>query len=420
MTFNIKTLGCKVNTYESEYIYSLFIEKGFSYVEENADVYVVNSCTVTNMADRKSRQVINSLRRDNPGSVIVVCGCFSQNCYNTGKLDTINADIVIGNKDKSKIVDYVLEYLDNKERIERFFNLRGASFEDMEIKGAYDRTRAYVKIEDGCNAFCSYCVIPFTRGSVRSKNHESVIEEVISLVNNGYKEIVLTGIHTGKYNDGEYDFAALVRDLVKIKGLKRLRVSSIEINELTDEVLDVFKNSDVFVPHLHIPLQSGSDQVLKLMNRKYDKAYFEERINYIRSIKKDLSITTDVIVGFPGETDEMHKESMEFIKKIGFTKVHVFPYSDREGTVASKIKEKIDGNVKKERVKELLSISEELEKEFYNKYIGRDMEVLFEEEKEGFYTGHTANFIKVKTKEEHKSNELAMVKLTEENIEMAN
>ncbi len=420
MTFNIKTLGCKVNSYESEFIYGLFIEKGFSYCEEKADVYVVNTCTVTNMADRKSRQIINSIRRDNPNSIIAVCGCFSQNCYNTGKLDSINADIVIGNKDKSKIVDYVLEYSKNKEKIERFYDLKGASFENMEITGSYDRTRAYVKIEDGCNSFCSYCVIPFTRGSVRSKNHESVIEEVISLVNNGYKEIVLTGIHTGKYNDGEYDFADLVKDLVKVKGLKRLRVSSIEINELNDRVLEVFKESDVFVPHLHIPLQSGSDKVLQLMNRRYDKAFFEERISYIRSIKKDLSITTDVIVGFPGETDEMHKESMDFIKKIAFTKVHVFPYSDREGTVASKFKEKVNGLIKKERVKELLLISENLEKDFYSKYVGKEMEVLFEENKEGYSIGHTANFIKVKTKEEHKSNEMCKMLLNEENIELSN
>ena len=421
MTFNIKTLGCKVNTYESEYIYSLFAEKGFSYLEEGADIYVINTCTVTNMADRKSRQVISSIRRDNPTSIIVVCGCFSQNCYNTGKLEDIKADIIIGNKDKSKIVDYVLEYLKSREKIEEFYDLKKAEFEDMRIKSTHERTRAYIKIEDGCNNFCTYCVIPFTRGNVRSKRHESIIEEAISLINNGYKEIVLTGIHTGAYNDGEYDFGDLLSDLVKIKGLLRLRISSIEINELNDKVLNVFKKSDVLVPHFHVPLQSGSEEILKLMNRKYDKKAFKEKIEKIRCIKNDINFTTDVIVGFPGETEEMHKESLDFIKEIAFSKVHVFPYSDREGTVASKIKEKIDGNIKKRRVKELLNLSIELEKDFYSKFYNRKMEVLFEEgKKNGYSYGHTANFIKIKTKEEHKPNEVCEVELNKENIELSN
>lgn len=417
MTFNIKTLGCKVNTYESDLIYSLFLQKGFSYSEKKADVYVVNTCTVTNMADRKSRQVINSIKRDHPNSILVVCGCYTQNLFNSGALDDINADIIIGNMDKGKIVDYVIDYIDNKEKITKLYDMRGQEFEDMEIENTRSRTRAFVKIEDGCNNFCSFCVIPYTRGNVRSKNHLKAIEEVKRLVENGYKEIVLTGIHTGAYNDNGYDFADLLSDLVKIDGLYRLRISSIEINELNDRVLKVFKDSDKLVPHLHVPLQSGSERVLKSMNRKYDKKFFKEKIEFIRSIKKDINFTTDVIVGFPGETEEEHKESMNFIKEMAFSKVHVFPYSDRFGTVASKMDNKVDGNVKKERVKELLQISDELEKEFNKGYIGRKMEVLFEEKHNGFSVGHTSNFIKIKTKEDYEANEVAIIELTANNID---
>jgi len=415
MSFCIKTLGCKVNTYESEYIYSLFVQKGYVF-NEKADIYVVNTCTVTNMSDRKSRQIINSIRKNNKNSIIIVCGCYSQNCYQTGLPLNIDADIIIGNKDKSKIVEYLEEYLKNREKIVKFYDLKHAEFENMEIKTKENRTRAFVKIEDGCNNFCTYCIIPYVRGCVRSKSKEAVLEEVNTLVKNGHKEIVLTGIHTGAYNYNGYDFADLLNDLVKIEGLSRLRVSSIEINELNSRVLEIFKNNDVLVPHLHIPLQSGSDNVLRLMNRKYDKKFFKEKIDFIRSIKKDISITTDVIVGFPGETDEMHNESMDFIKELKFTKIHVFPYSDREGTVASKMNNKVDGNVKKKRVNELLNISKELEKEYYSNFYGRDMKVLIEEEKEEHFIGFTPNYIKVKASGNYATNEEYSIVLDENNI----
>lgn len=416
MTFCIKTLGCKVNTYESELIHNLFIRKGYVYSKDNAEVYVINTCTVTNMSDRKSRQIINATRRDNKNAIIVVCGCFSQNAFNSGRLDEIDADIIIGNKDKSKIVEYVEDYIKNKRKTTKFYNMDEVEFENMELDSMEGRTRAFVKIEDGCENFCTYCIIPYVRGKVRSKSHEMVIEEVTNLVNKGYKEVVLTGIHTGHYVDGGYNFEHLLRDLVNISGLLRLRISSIEINELTDGVLDIFSKSDVLVPHLHIPLQSGSDHILKEMNRKYDKKYFINRIEYIKSIKKDVSITTDVITGFPGETDMEHLESMETIKKIGFTKVHVFPYSDRYNTVASKMPNKVDGNVKKERVKDLLMLSDELENSFNSKYYGRVLPVLIEEEKDGHFYGHTANFIRVKVSGNYKHNEIYNIKLSEENI----
>lgn len=416
MTFCIKTLGCKVNTYESELIHNLFIRKGYVYSKDNAEVYVINTCTVTNMSDRKSRQIINTTRRDNKNAIIVVCGCFSQNAYNSGRLDEIDADIIIGNKDKSKIVEYVEDYIKNKRKTTKFYNMDEVEFENMELDSMEGRTRAFVKIEDGCENFCTYCIIPYVRGKVRSKSHEMVIEEVTNLVNKGYKEVVLTGIHTGHYVDKDYNFEHLLRDLVNISGLLRLRISSIEINELTDGVLDIFSKSDVLVPHLHIPLQSGSDHILKEMNRKYDKKYFINRIEYIKSIKKDVSITTDVITGFPGETDMEHLESMETIKKIGFTKVHVFPYSDRYNTVASKMPNKVDGNVKKERVKDLLMLSDELENSFNSKFYGRVLPVLIEEEKDGYFYGHTANFIRVKVSGNYKHNEIYNIKLSEENI----
>lgn len=416
MKFCIKTLGCKVNTYESELIHGLFVRKGYVYDEDNADIYVVNTCTVTNMSDRKSRQIIHGIRNNHKDSIIVVCGCYSQNAYNTGKLDDIDADIILGNKDKSKIVDYVEDYLKNKVAKKVFYDIMDVPFENMELVNTFDRTRAFVKIEDGCENYCTYCIIPYVRGKVRSKDHNLVIEEVTNLVNNGYKEIVLTGIHTGHYVDGNYNFASLLRDLINIKGLIRLRISSIEINELTDEVLDIFKNSSILVPHLHVPLQSGSDRILKEMNRKYDKEYFIDRINYIRSIKPDVSITTDVIVGFPTESEEEHIESMDTIRKIGFTKVHTFPYSDRYGTLASEMSGKIDGNIKKRRVKEIIELSSELERKFYEKFYNRQLDVLFEEEKDGYFIGHTANFIKVKVKGNYKINEIFSVLLSSDNI----
>lgn len=416
MKFCIKTLGCKVNTYESELIHGLFVRKGYVYDEDNADIYVVNTCTVTNMSDRKSRQIIHGIRNNHKDSIIVVCGCYSQNAYNTGKLDDIDADIILGNKDKSKIVEYVEDYLKNKVAKKVFYDIMDVPFENMELVNTFDRTRAFVKIEDGCENYCTYCIIPYVRGKVRSKDHNLVIEEVTNLVNNGYKEIVLTGIHTGHYVDGNYNFASLLKDLINIKGLIRLRISSIEINELTDEVLDIFKNSSILVPHLHVPLQSGSDRILKEMNRKYDKKYFIDRINYIRSIKPDVSITTDVIVGFPTESEEEHIESMDTIRKIGFTKVHTFPYSDRYGTLASEMSGKIDGNVKKRRVKEIIELSSELERKFYEKFYNRQLDVLFEEEKDGYFIGHTANFIKVKVKGNYKINEIFSVLLSSDNI----
>lgn len=391
MKYKIITLGCKVNEYESEVMSNLLENHGYI-KSENPDVCIVNTCTVTNTADSKSRKMIRSLRRKYPKAILVVAGCMIQN--KKDKLD-IDADIIIGNKHKTEVVNYIEEFKDKKIYVVE--NMDDADFEDMSLNN-FDLTRAYIKIEDGCDNYCSYCIIPYVRGHVRSKKHEKVIKEAKALIKNGHKEIVLTGIHTGHYHDGNYSFADLLKDLVKLDGLKRLRISSIEITEINDEVLDVIKNSNVLVNHMHIPLQSGSDEILKQMNRKYDKKYFINKINKLKEIKPDMNVTTDVIVGFPGETNEQFEECIETIKKIGFTKLHVFPYSDREGTVASKMPNKIDGTIKKMRVRKLLELSKSLEIDYMNKHIGNEAIFIPEVYEDGFLMGHTSNYLLIKAK----------------------
>ena len=391
MKYKIITLGCKVNEYESEVMESLLENHGYI-KSDDPDICIVNTCTVTNTADSKSRKVIRSLRRQHPNAILVVAGCMIQN--KKDKLD-LPADIIIGNKYKSDIVSLLKEYKNKQMYLVE--DMDTADFEDMSLNN-FDLTRAYIKIEDGCDNYCSYCIIPYVRGHVRSKKHEKVIEEAKELIKNGHKEIVLTGIHTGHYHDGNYSFANLLQDLVKLDGLKRLRISSIEITEINDEVLDVIQNSDVLVNHMHIPLQSGSDEILKQMNRKYDKQYFINKIKKLKAIKPDMNVTTDVIVGFPGESEEQFEEGIETIKEIGFTKIHVFPYSDREGTVASKMPNKIPGNIKKERVKKLLELSKSLEISYMTKHLGSEVTFIPEVYENGYLIGHTANYLLIKAK----------------------
>ena len=283
----------------------------------------------------------------------------------------------------------------------------------------FDHTRAFVKIQDGCNNFCSYCIIPYTRGGLRSKNKDLVLEEIKSLVDKGHKEIVLTGIHTGSYNDNGYDLSNLLKDILKIEGLKRLRLSSIEITEINNDIIDLIKNNQIFVSHLHIPLQSGSNKILSLMNRKYDINYFINKVNEIRKVRPDISLTTDVIVGFPNETEEDFKEMIENIKKINFSKLHVFPYSLREGTKAALMENQIDDNTKKERAHRLLELSKELEIEYMEKFINKKIEVLFETYKDGYLYGHTSNYLSVKIKgNKELTNKLVLVNI--EKIEYPN
>ncbi len=392
MTYDIYTLGCKVNEYESEVIEGLMNKAGYIR-NDNADIYIVNTCTVTNTADSKSRKLIRSLKRKNPSALIVVVGCLIQNKPET--LEELDIDIALGNKDKSKIVTYINNY--NNIKMSKLYDIKDMEFEDMVLSNS-DLTRAYIKIEDGCDNYCTFCIIPYVRGHVRSKQMSKVIDEALNLVNRGHKEIVLTGIHTGHYNTPSADFADLLTEMEKIDGLKRLRISSIEITELNDKFLNVLKNSKILTNHMHIPLQSGCDDVLKRMNRKYDTKYFKDKLDKIRSIREDMQITTDVIVGFPGETDRMFEETIMTVKNLKLSKIHVFPYSKRKGTVAASMSNQVDGKIKKNRVKRLLEVSKELEIDYMNRFLGREISFIPERYKDGYLIGHTENFLLIKAK----------------------
>lgn len=398
MKFQIYTLGCKVNTYESNVMRDALLNKGYFEVglKEKADITIINTCTVTNTADSKSMKVIRQAIRRNENAIIIVCGCLVQNKKEeVSKIDGV--DIVIGNINKSKIVDYIEKYIEEKKQEVDVRNIMDTNFEPMMLNN-FNKTRAFVKIQDGCNNFCSYCIIPYTRGNVRSKDKQSVLKEIQLLVDEGHKEVVLTGIHTGNYGAefADYKFADLLKDIVKIDKLERLRISSIEITEINDDVMEVIKENNILVDHMHIPLQSGSDAVLKRMNRKYDKEYFINKIKKLRKIRPNISITTDVIVGFPGETKEEFEETIETIKKIEFTKLHVFPYSKREGTKAAIMDGQVDENIKKKRVKILLQLSKELEYNYMEKFIGKKVIFIPEIAKDDYIIGHTGNFLNVK------------------------
>lgn len=405
MKVGLCNLGCKVNTYEMEYIASLFKERGYEIGDFNdfCDVYVVNTCTVTNNSDVKSRKMINHPKKINKNCCLVVCGCFIESAKDY-KNDDI--DIILGNYNKSKVVDLVEDFFRNKEKINQRFNLNEVEFEDMNIKHFENKTRAFVKIQDGCENFCTYCIIPYVRGKCRSKKEDNVLSEITTLVNNGYNEIVLTGIHTGNYGvDINTNFSSILEKILNIKGLKRLRISSIEITELDDKFLELLKNP-ILCNHLHIPLQSGGEKTLKRMNRKYDKKYFKEEIEKIRKVRPDISITTDVIVGFPGETEDDFNECVDFIKEINFSKLHVFPYSKRDGTVAAKMKDQIDGKVKKERVKTLLDLSKTLEENYNNSFIGKKESCLIEKVDYKYSYGHCSNYVYLKIPKIYKENEI--------------
>ena len=393
MKYYIINLGCKVNAYEAKVMSDLLENNGYLKGSiDDADIYIVNTCFVTNVAEHKSIQMIHKVIKKNH-KLVIVCGCLPQ-IKSEDVLNIDGVDIVLGNKDKTKIIDYINNY---KEKINKIYDLSNTTFENMQLNN-FDKTRAFVKIQDGCNNFCSYCIIPYTRGNIRSKKKEDVLTEIANLVKNGHKEVVLTGIHTGSYQDGDYDFACLLNDIVKIKDLKRLRISSIEITEINNRVMDIINNNDVLVDHMHIPLQSGSNEILKLMNRKYDINYFVDKINKLRSIRPNMSITTDVIVGFPNETDELFNETIKNIKKINFSKLHVFPYSRRAGTKADLMDNQISDVVKKKRAHILLELSKELELNYMNKFINKDIDFIPEIYKDGYIYGHTGNYLSIKAK----------------------
>jgi len=409
MKFNIITLGCKVNTYESEYMLERLLSSGYIYSETNPDIIIINTCSVTNMADAKSRKLVRKAIREHQNAIIVVCGCSSQN--NQEAYKELGADILIGNKKKSEIVTLIENYLKEHKKYTYFTNNRNLEFEDMKVDKFTTHTRAFIKIQDGCNNFCSYCIIPYTRGTIRSKDFKKVIKEAKTLVQNGHKEIVLTGIHTGSYNSNGNDLSDLLIELEKIDNLKRIRISSIEITELDEKFLKVLKNSSKICNHFHIPLQSGSDNILKKMNRKYDKEYFKNKIATIRSIRPDISITTDAIVGHPYETNNDFKEYLEFCQDINFSKIHVFPYSLRSGTAAS-LMPQVDEKTKRERAHELLELSNKLESDYLNQFLNKEVTVLTEEYVNLYTVGHTSNYLKVYLKGDYLLNNEYLCKIT--------
>ena len=402
-TVAFHTLGCKVNTYESEAMLKLFANDGYKEVDfkEKADVYVINTCTVTNTGDSKSRQMIRKSHRNNPNAVICVVGCYSQ--VASEEIKTIEGvSIVLGTQFRNQVVELVHEYLQTHEQIVRIADvMRSARFEDLDIDEFTKNTRAFLKIQDGCNNFCTYCIIPYARGKMRSRSKESVLSQAQSLVNHGFSEIVLTGIHTAGYGQDfdDYSFYDLLVDLTtKVKGLKRLRISSIEMSQVSEEIMNLIADSSIIVDHLHIPIQSVNDNTLKRMNRHYTTQEFEQKYFELKKKLPSLSITTDVIVGFPGETDEDFESTYQWIKKLHFNQLHVFPYSKRKGTPAARMKDQVDESVKKQRVKALLDLSHTLMREYAQQQIGKTLEVLIEEKDGDYMIGHASNYLKVRVK----------------------
>lgn len=400
-TIAFHTLGCKVNTYESNAMLKIFNEAGYQEVDfkEIADVYVINTCTVTNTGDSKSRQMIRKAIRKNPQATVCVVGCYSQ--IAPEEIEQIEGvGVVLGTQHRKDIVKYVDEYLKTGKpviKVDNVMNLK--KFEDLNID-RFKNTRAFLKIQDGCNNFCTYCIIPYARGRVRSRDKDSVLNQAKTLVANGYVEIVLTGIHTAGYGEDldNYSFYDLLVDLVKIDGLKRLRISSIETSQINDEIINLIGSNDIIVDHLHIPLQSGCDATLKRMNRKYTTSQYLEKINKIRNYLPNIAFTTDVIVGFPGESDEEFEETYNFIKEVNYSELHVFPYSPRRNTPAAKMKDQVDDKIKHERVNRLLELSKKLNRDFALKQIGKILKVLFEKRDGDYLVGHASDYLKVKVK----------------------
>ncbi|MFW6264820.1 MAG: tRNA (N(6)-L-threonylcarbamoyladenosine(37)-C(2))-methylthiotransferase MtaB [Bacillota bacterium] len=416
------TLGCKVNHYESEAMMDLFKKNSYKIVDfdDKADVYVVNSCTVTNQAARKSRQLARKAKRTNSEAIVALVGCYTQ--VSPEEVEKISGvDLVVGSSNRSKIVEFVEAYKNNQDfniDIIKYNELN--NYEDLRIESLRETTRAYVKIEEGCNQFCSYCIIPYARGPVRSRQTKSILDEVKKLVAKGVKEIILTGTHLGAYGfdcDRNYALENLLLELIKVEGLEHIRLSSIEVTELSDYLLDIIASEDKMCPHLHIPLQSGSDEILQKMNRPYTIKEFRDKVNIIREKIKDVAITTDIIVGFPGENPDIFEKHYKFVKEIAFSRLHVFPFSPRKGTPAAKMKEQISGKEKKDYSSRMRDLNQELMLAYQQKYIGSVRSVIIEEKRDKesrLLTGMTDNYIKVLVDADDKyMGQLVKVKLIE-------
>ncbi|MFH5880828.1 tRNA (N(6)-L-threonylcarbamoyladenosine(37)-C(2))-methylthiotransferase MtaB [Liberiplasma polymorphum] len=399
------TLGCKVNTYESEALQNLFEADGFSIVnyKEYSDVYVINTCTVTNQSDSKSRKSIRQAIKRNPDAIVAVIGCYSQ-VANEEVSRIEGVDIIMGTARRERLLELVKQYMRERSQINSVQDIsKYKTFDELNVTSFSENTRAFIKIQDGCNQYCSYCIIPFARGPIRSRDKDEIIREARSLIASGYQEIVLTGIHTGGYGSDLKDisFYDLLKALSELEGLKRLRISSIEINQLTEEILDLLENYPVFASHLHIPIQSGSDEILSKMRRRYDLNTYLSKITEIKRRMPNIAITTDVIVGYPEETDAHFEEIKNTLKTIGFSELHVFPYSKRSGTKAAIVKDHVHGTIKSMRVNALILLNEQLANQYIDKVKTDAQNVLFERCDGQYCYGHTSNylFVKVATKE---------------------
>lgn len=398
------TLGCKVNFYDTEAIWQLFKQEGYVQVEfeQTADVYVINTCTVTNTGDKKSRQIIRRAIRRNPEAIIAVTGCYAQ----TSPAEILNipgVDLVIGTQDREQLMTYIRRLYLQRQPIHAVSNImKTRTFEELDVPDFADRTRAFLKIQEGCNNFCTFCIIPWSRGLSRSRKGKSVLQQAQQLVAAGYKEIVLTGIHTGGYGEdlAQYRLADLLWDLDKIEGLQRVRISSIEASQIDERMIEVLTTSNKMCRHLHIPLQAGSDQILQRMRRKYTTVEFSEKIAYIRQLMPMLAITTDVIVGFPGETEEHFQAGYTFMQQVGFSEMHIFPYSKRTGTPAARMDGQVDETVKRARVHQLIALSEQMQLAYAKQFIGQVVDVIPErnDNRDGGankLSGYTDNYLQV-------------------------
>ena len=418
-------LGCKVNQYESEAIAELFQEKGYEIVgiDEEADVYVINTCTVTNFGDKKSRQLIRKVKRQNENAIVAVVGCYAQTApQELMKVDGVN--LVIGTKDRAQIVEMVENYkVENGVENHVSDIMKERVFEPLSIQKLANRTRAYLKIQDGCSQYCSYCIIPYARGPIRSREPEEVLAEVKRLADNGFKEVVLTGIHVASYGKDRRDTSLLeiLRQVHEVEGIERIRFSSIEPNVVTEEFAQAIADMPKVCDHFHLSLQSGCDRTLKEMNRKYDTEKYRQAAATLRKYLPEVALTTDIIAGFPGETEEDFQASYDFAKEIGFAKIHAFPYSPKRGTPAAARKDQLLNAVKAERSHRLIELSDKMADDFIQAYVGKEVEVLYERAiGDGVYEGHTTNYIKVKgTSEKDLTNRICKTKITKaENEEL--
>ena len=397
------TLGCKVNQYETNAMSELFLNNNYKIVsnEEKADIYVINTCTVTNMSDRKSRQMLRRVKELNQNSIVVACGCYAQVAKEElEKMKEI--DIVLGNNEKKEIIKYVEKFIEEKTKTIQIQDvMQEKEFVDFGDVTYTEKTRAVIKVQDGCDRFCTYCIIPYARGRVRSRQPQSILSEIEKIVKQGIKEVVITGIHVASYGKdfkNEYKLIDLLEEINKIDGLERIRLGSIEPLLITEEFIKRLEKLEKICHHFHLSLQSGSNSTLKRMNRRYTTQQFSHIVELLRNTYKDVILTTDIIVGFPEETEKEFEETYNFLSKVKFYKMHIFKYSPRKGTVAAKNPNQIDGNVKEERSKKLIELSNKNETEYNKAYIGKKVEVLFEEEKDGEYVGHTKNYILVHCK----------------------